>query len=183
MKRLLGLAAFFVVALTACGSDPFLVRWEEDPQEAVVYALDRDELNKPTGFDMLSRSAIVIEDPQSEGRWDFAVDRENGRMVLLPPKVIGVESRAGIVPFPNTAYDDIRRAPADTAAYITDEPVPIEVGTIYVVRTHERIGSYGRTCVYYGKVEPVETDLENGIFRFLQDTSPDCNNLSLVPPR
>lgn len=183
MKRMLGLAAFFW-ALTSCGADPFLVRWEADPQEAVIYSLDREELNSPSGFDMLSRSPIVIENLQSASGWDFALDREGGQLVLLPPRVLGVTgSRAGIAPFPDTNYDDVTRAPSDTASYITDEPVPITLGTIYVVRTHERAGSYSRSCVYYGKIEPLETDFENGVFRFLQDTSPDCNNPSLVPPR
>jgi hypothetical protein len=184
MKRMLAAAALLLAALTACGSDPFLVRWEANPQEAVIYSLDRDELNSPSGFDMLSRSAVVIENLQAAAvSWDFVLDREGGQLVLLPPRVLGVTgSRAGIVPFPDTGYEDVRRAPSDTAMYITDEPVPIEVGTIYVVRTHERVGSYGRTCVYYGKLEPLEADFDNGVFRFLQDTSPDCNNPSLVPP-
>lgn len=183
MKRTLASAALLWVVLTACGNDPFLVRWEENPQEAVIYSLDRDEMNSPSGFDMLSRSPVVIENLQSAAGWDFALDREEGQMVLLPPTVLGVVgSRAGIVPLPATGYDDVQRAPADTSAYITDEPVPIALGTIYVVRTHERRGSFGRTCVYYGKVEPVEIDLDNGVFRFLQDTSPDCNNRSLIPP-
>jgi len=77
----------------------------------------------------------------------------------------------------------MRRAPSDTLLYVTDKPVPVELGTIYVVRTHEQIGSYGRICVYYGKLEPLEIDLQAGVLRFLQDTSPVCNNRSLLPPR
>ena len=64
----------------------------------------------------------------------------------------------------------------------TKDAVPAELGTIYVVRTHEQLGSYNRLCVYYGKLEPIEIDVTLGTFHFRHDTSPDCNNRSLVPP-
>jgi hypothetical protein len=169
--------------LAACDDDLFLVEWTENPQEAVLFALDRDELNSPSAYNMLTRLQVVIEDPSTEGGWDFALDRQNGRMVFLTPRVLGIQSDAALVPFPGVDFEEMREAPSDTLLYVTDKPVPVELGTIYVVRTHEQIGSYGRICFYYGKLEPLEIDLQAGVLRFLQDTSPDCNNRSLVPPR
>ncbi len=169
--------------LAACGDDPFLLRWQENPQEAILFSLDRPELNNPSAFNMLSRARVVIEDPTAEGRWDFAVERRGDRMVLLPPRTLGLNSLAAIVPFPGMEYADVRRAPTDTLLYITDEPVPVELGTIYVIRTHQQVTSFGSVCSYYGKVQPLEVDLLAGTLRFLHDTSPDCNNRSLVPPR
>ena len=169
--------------LAACDDDPFLIEWTENPQESVLFALDRDELNSPSAYNMLARLQVVIEDPVTEGRWDFAVDRQNGQMVFLTPRVLGIPSEAALVPFPGMEFEEMRRAPSDTLLYVTDKPVPVELGTIYVVRTHEQIGSYGRICFYYGKLEPLEIDLQAGVLRFLQDTSPACNNRSLVPPR
>ena len=182
MRRAFCSAGVSCMLLVACGGDPFLVQWVENPQEAVLFALDRDELNSASAYDMLARLLVVIEDPLTEGAWDFAVERQNGRMMLLPPRVLGVQSSAALVPFPGMEFEEVRRAPPDTLLYVTDEPVPVELGTIYVVRTHEQIGRFGGLCVHYGKLEPLEIDLQAGVLRFLQDTSPVCNDRSLVPP-
>ena len=184
MRRVSSRVAATVVLLVlgGCGDDPFLVRWTENPRETTLFALDREEMNRPAGFNMLARSRVVIEDPLSQGNWDFSVERRGGRMLLVPPSVLGVQSRAALVPMEGTTFDDVRRAPRDTLLYITDDPVPAEFGTVYVVRTHEQLGRFNRVCVYYGKFEPVEIDIARGTFRFRHDTSPDCNNRSLVPP-
>lgn len=174
---LLGLAP-----LAGCNEDPFRIHWTENPQEQVLYALDREELNQFNGFDMIGRLRVVIEDPQTEGAWDFAVDRQGGGMVFLPPTLLGLESRAGIASIPDSEYDDVVVAPSDTLAYVSDEPVPIALGTVYVVRTRLASGGFGRVCHFFGRVEPLEIDPVAGVVRFVQDTSPDCNNRSLVPP-
>jgi hypothetical protein len=170
------------LAGAACQEDPFIVRWVEDPKEAVIYALDREELSRPSAFHMLHKEAIVIEDPLSQGQWDFALDRQDGGMVFLPPRALGVVSRAGIAPIEGVDFAEVREAPGDTLLYSTRQPVPIVLGTIYVIRTHQQPGSFGQVCVYYGKVRPLEIDEEAGVLRFLHDVSPDCNNRSLVPP-
>jgi hypothetical protein len=182
MRFALGLLAASLL-LMGCGDDPFLVRWTENPTEEVLFALDREELNKVSAFDMRFRTSMVIERSVTEGKWDFAVERQGDQMMILPPGALGVESTAALVPFAGTEYDEVMSAPADTLLYISEQPIPIDLTTIYVVRTHQHSASYGGTCVYYGKIQPLEVDLEVGTFRFLHDASPDCNNLSLLPPR
>jgi hypothetical protein len=168
--------------LAGCGDDPFLLRWQQNPREAELFALDRPELHRPQAFDMLSGRPVIVQSPDADGNWDFALDRLNGELVLRPPRTLGIRSEAAIVPFPNTRFDDLREAPSDTAVYISREPVPVRAGTTYVVRTHLQIGAFGIRCFYYGKLEPLEIDPGRGVLRFLFDTSPDCNNLRLVPP-
>jgi len=183
--RLLSLALLAIlmgILLAACGDDPFLLRWQANPREATLFSLDRPELNRPQAFDMLQARRVIVQSAQEEGRWDFAVDRRDGQMVFLPPRTLGVASQAALVPLPNISFDEIRDAPADTAVYITREPVPIQTGTLYVVRTHQQSGPFGQICFYYGKLEPLEVNLEAGTVRFLYDISPDCNNRRLVPP-
>jgi hypothetical protein len=182
MTRTLCLVGLLGLALSACGRDPFEIDWTENPQEHVLYALDRDELNQFTAFDMILKARVVLEDPQTEGDWDFAVDREGAGMVFLPPAVLGLTTRAAIAPIPNSEYEDVTVAPADTLLYVEDEPVPIALGTVYVVRTRFDSGPFGRVCQFFGKVEPLEIDPVAGVVRFLQDTSPDCNNRRLIPP-
>jgi hypothetical protein len=169
--------------LTACGDDPFAIDWTENPREAVLFSLARPDLNRPSAFEMLGGTSIIVENPNSGGRWDFALDTRGGNLVLLPPRSVGVLSSAAIVPLPNTDFAAVREAPADTTVYITSAPVPVQMGTTYVIRTHEQFGLFGQTCVYYGKLTPILPDPVEGILRFRFDTSPDCNNRSLVPTR
>lgn len=169
------------VTLTACGEDPFAIDWVENPREVTLYSLARPDFNRPSAFEMLGGVSIVLENPTAGGRWDFALDTRGGELVLLPPRSVGVLSSAAIAPIPNTSFAEVREAPADTAVYVTREPVPVRMGTTYVVRTHEQFGFFGQTCVYYGKLTPVAPDPANGVLRFRFDTSPDCNNRALVP--
>jgi hypothetical protein len=168
--------------VSACGDDPFAFRWTENPREALLYSIDRDERNRPSAFGMLQGERVVLESAAAAGRWDFAVDRRDGQVVLLPPRAVGVQSRAGVFEVPNARYDEVREAPADTAVYVMREPVVVRMGSIYVIRTRQQSGVFGELCVYYGKVQPLEIDAVNGTLLFRFDTSPDCNNPSLVPP-
>ncbi len=176
------LAALVLLGTAACGDDPFAFRWTENPREALLYSLDRDERNRPSAFGMLQGDRVILESAAAAGRWDFAVDRRGGQVVLVPPRAMGVQSRAGIFEVPNARYDEVREAPADTALYVTREPVPVRMGSIYVIRTRQQSGVFGELCVYYGKVQPLEIDAVNGTLLFRFDTSPDCNNPALVPP-
>jgi hypothetical protein len=182
-RAVIALALVLLAGTTAaCGDDPFAFQWDENPREALLYSIDRDERNRPSAFGMLQGERVVLESAAAAGRWDFAVDRRDGQVVLLPPRAVGVQSRAGVFEVPNARFDEVREAPADTAVYVTRDAVPVRMGSIYVVRTRQQSGVFGEICVYYGKVQPLEIDAANGTLLFRFDTSPDCNNTSLVPP-
>ncbi|MSR22898.1 MAG: hypothetical protein EXR92_05045 [Gemmatimonadetes bacterium] len=183
MQIRLAIVLVAIAVVVACEEDPFLVRWVENPRQAQIYALDRGELSRPTAFHMLGRTAVVIEDPTTNGEWDFALDRQAGGLVLLLPRALGVTTRAAIAALPATEFEAVREAPADTLLYSTRDPVPLKLGTVYVVRTHQQPDAYGQLCSYYGKVKPLELDVVVGSFTFLYDISPVCNNRSLVPPK
>lgn len=170
--------------LTAgCGEDPFVVQWEEGPEETLLYSLDREEMFRPSAFNMLSRGEVIVEAGDTQGAWDFAVDREGGVMVLLPPRTLGIFSGAGIAPIPNARFQDVTEAPDSPTAYVEDEPVALELGTVYVIRTREQQGIYGETCNYYGKIQALNIDQVAGILYFVHDVSPVCNDPSLIPRR
>lgn len=174
-------AAVLMGGVGACGDDPFLIRWEENPDTVLLYSLDRPELNLLSGFNFQARLGVTVEDATATGTWDLAVDTRNGQIVFLPPLALGIESRAGIAPLPNRDFD-LREAPEDTAKYVTDQPVPVELGTLYVVRTNQRQGSFGTRCQYYYKVWPLAVDPQGGTVTFMYDGSPVCNDLKLIPP-
>ena len=184
------LRAFALVAvlvsgpfLASCEDDPFGFNdWTLRPDTAFLYSLARPELNLASGFDLRGRRLVRVEAAGATGTWDFLVNTENGQLVFVTPTAVGLDTEAALVPMPGETFDGIREAPADTSLYIRDRPVVIELGQLYVVRTNEQSGSFGRRCVYYGKGEPLEVDPVGGTLRFRYDSSPLCNSRSLVPP-
>lgn len=184
LMRATALAATLVVLVGsfACGDDPFLVRWVENPREVTLYSLDRPEVNLPSAYNFIQRESVRIESAQATNRWDMALDSDGEDMYFLPPGALGVDSRARIAAVPGSTFEEVVEAPADTARYSASDPVPVELGTIYVIRTREESGNFGQRCVYYAKLEPLEIDAEQGILSFVYDASPACNNRRLVPP-
>lgn len=181
-----GFRTLFVVVisivLVGCDADPFQFNWVENPREETLFALDRPEQNRPSGFEMLQGRRVIIESVGAAGLWDFALDRIDGELYLVPPAALGVVTRAAIAPIEGVGFDDVREAPADTLLYNVNEPVVVRTGNVYVVRTRQQTGNFGQRCRYYGKVEPLVVDVDAGVLEFRFDTSPDCNNRSLVPP-
>ncbi|RMH22819.1 MAG: hypothetical protein D6701_00970, partial [Gemmatimonadetes bacterium] len=106
----------------------------------------------------------------------------DGRLVLIPPRALGISSTAEITTFPGMRFDELREAPTDTAAYVRDEPVPVALGTTYVFRTHRDVDQIGQTCFFYGKMEPLSISVEQGTLEFIFDVNPVCQNPDLVPP-
>jgi hypothetical protein len=180
--RIAALAAALAVSLTACGDDPFSFDWDDAPDTAQIYSLARPELNIPTAFSFFDGLAYAVEVPNASGRWDLALDTQGGQLVLLPPGALGISARARVAPIPGVTYADVTQAPADTLLYEGDDPVPVEMGTVYVIRTNQRQGSFGSACTYYGKMEPVDFDVAGGSLTFRYVTSPICNSRDLVPP-
>jgi len=122
-----------------------------------------------------------LEAPGSTGNWDVAVDTRDGELVFVGPRAFGIDSEAGIVRFPDMSFDDVQRAPSDSAAYSYDTPVPIATGSTYVVQTREARGSFGRFCFFYGKLEPLDVESEVGTVRFVYDVNTVCDDRDLVP--
>lgn len=176
-------ATALVTGLPACGDDPFRITWNERRDTVLLYSLSRPERNLPSAFDFLPdrRTTREVEAPGATGNWDLAVHTRDGEVVFVPPGDLGIESRAGIATFPGLSLEELEEAPSDTTVFVTDAPVPAEVGTAYVIRTRERSGSFGRVCVYYAEMQPLEVDGEVGTVRFVYDVNPRCNDRSLVP--
>jgi hypothetical protein len=176
--------ALAVGGLSACGEDPFAIDWVSIPDTVVLYSLARPELNLVSAFNFRGRSAVRVEAASTTpGSWDVAVDTRGGAIVLLPPAALGIsDSRARIAPITGVPFADLLEAPADTTVYLSTEPVPATLGTVYVIRTEQSTGAFGTRCVYYAKLEPLTIDPVAGTLRFQFDVSPVCNDRRLVPP-
>ncbi len=173
-------AAF--LAFAACDDDPFAVRWVVNPDTVKLYALSRPEPNLVSGYDFFPRRPVRIEAPTTGDDWDLAVDVRDGQFVWLPPGSLGIPSDAAVAVLEGETFESATEAPEDTAAYVMDAPIPIVLGTIYVVRTRQHPGFFGTLCNYYGKIEPLAADFRSGSVYFQFDVSQACNNLDLIPP-
>ncbi len=172
-----------IVGLSACGGrDPFDIGWTATPDTALIFSLARPDLNLPSAFDFHLGVAQVVESPASTGLWDVILDTQNDEFVFLLPEVLGIPSEARILELPGLNFDEVREAPEDTTIYTIDEPVPITLGSIYVIRTHQGSDQFGFNCLFYAKMEALEIDLSGGSLLFLYDANPLCNDRDLVPP-
>ena len=178
-------ASVCTLASTACGDNPFDLLWVASPTTGFVYSLARPELNLPTAYDLVFETQVQIQVAGATGTWDFAVDNVGDGLALLPPGVFGIESTAQITSVGSAIpFSEVARAPTDTTVYVSDEPMMMEMGTVYVMRTNRRAGAgrFGETCFFYVKLTPLAIDPEEGTLEFIFDRNPSCSDPELVPP-
>jgi len=167
---------------TACGGDPFAFDWDDAPDTVLLYSLARPELNLVSAFNFLRGVPVRIESATATGSWDAAVDTEGGEIVLLAPGVFGVAGAARIATLDGLRFEDVKEAPRDTMVYIANQTVPVRPGNVYVVKTNRSLGTFGNSCVYYAKLEPIIIDASGGTLTFRYVTNPVCNDRDLGPP-
>ena len=148
----------------------------------LIYSLDRPELNLPSGFDFVNRLALEIQSAGATGSWDILLDTQDGELVFLLPGALDISSETLVLAMPETAFDDILTAPKDTTLYTSDLALPVETGTVYVVRTHRGPDRFGLLCSFFGKFQPVVVEPANGAVQFAYDVNVLCDNRALVPP-
>jgi hypothetical protein len=182
--RSLALAAIIGTSagVAGCSGNPFQLNWSASPDTALIYSLTRPEINLPSGFDFALRNTVEIQKPGSTGNWDVLLDTEAGELVLRAPGFYEIDSEARIAVFENMSFDQILKAPRDTADYISDRGVPMRLGTTYVIQTHLSTDRFGQRCRFYAKMEPLVLNVAQGTMEFLFDRNPLCEDLDLVPP-
>jgi len=179
-----GTAVLLLAALAGvagCDDDFGPFPWDSTPITVSVYSLAREELHGlPAAIDFTTVQAMRVDLPGASGLWDIALSEVDGEFVWLPAGAIsGIGLRPGIAVIENQAFEDVIRAPRDTAAYTWTEPVPVRTDVVYVIRAGRRTGS---ACVFYGKAEVVTVDDEAGRVDLSIVQNPVCNDRYLVPP-
>jgi hypothetical protein len=177
------LACVLALGVSACGDDPFDFDWDDTPETVLLYSLARPELNLESGYAFRLHQRVRVEAAAATGNWDAALDTRAGALVWLPPGALGVAgSAARITTLPGVTLEDVIVAPSDTTLYTANEAVPIELGTVYIIKTSRTQGAFGSSCVYYAKAEAQVLDPIGGALTFRYVTSPICNSLELIPP-
>lgn len=179
ITALLALAA--ITGAAACDDGFGPINWLATPDTLAVYSLARSELRGlPSAIDLYNLQSVRIEVPGMTGLWDVAFSEEGGQFVLLPPSWFpGVSSRAGIAVIEGQSFEEVIRAPADSASYSITEPVPVRTDVVYVFRTGRRPLS---SCIYFAKATAVALDEEAGRLEMQIVRNPVCADRYLVPP-
>lgn len=167
-RRAVLLAAAAVLA--ACG-DPFDPILTPVPPAADVELVDfvGGDLVDPAAFDMLSRSPVRTD--QTNG-WDFLfiVDETDGPQLIPRGALLDIETEAGLQ-VEDEPFDGIDDVPDDD--YVTDGPVPIEVGTVLAMisRTNP---TFSIRCRLYGKAVVTAIDGSPARLSMTVVVNPNC---------
>lgn len=168
------------MSFAACDDGFGPVAWDATPDTIVLHSLARPELiGQPAAYDAVQLRTVIVERPGEADQWDVAVTEEGDALQLLPAGALdGLTVDPGIHVVPNATLADVERATGDRDAYVETEPVPLETGDVYVVRS--RI--YSRACRRYTKLELVEHDAAAGTATLAVVTNPNCSDRSFIPP-
>jgi hypothetical protein len=172
-----------LLAAAGC-DDPFdIAPLPVRADSTTLYSVARPALvGFPSAYDFTplptGQRRVVVEGAGELGAWDILLGEQGGGFVLIPRgTVVDPASRAGIS-VQTAAYEAVTSAPADTAAYVRTQPVPLQPGQVYVIRTRLR-----GTCVYYAKLQPIELDPDVGTLFFRFASNPNCGSRDLQPPQ
>lgn len=119
---------------------------------------------------------------QDAEKWDFAVRVENGNLLLVPARAIGLSaSRAALTrPIEDETFESLREAPGQ-GSFTMDSSVVMLPAKVYVARSRVFSGFYGESCVQYAKLEPLLVDVQQERLRLQIVTNQRCNDPRLVP--
>jgi hypothetical protein len=182
-RHVVAFVGALMVSLTGCGENIFDLKWSQARVDTVfIYSLARPELNLPSAFDFVNRITWEVEAPGATGLWDLLLDTKDGQLVFVPPGGVDVASAAMILELPETAFDDVVRAPKDTTLYSKDVPVIVKTSSVYVLRTHRGQNQFGVPCSFFGKIHALDVEPAGGSVRFEYDVSTLCDDRALIPP-
>jgi hypothetical protein len=178
--RFLLLSALTAPILAGCGDD-LSNAWDVRVDSITLFSATRPEfIGRNSALDFADGVPFPIETPGVTGRWDVALTDASGTLSLVPASAFqGLDSRAAIATIGNRVLEEVRTAPGDSAVY-SRAAVPMQLGTVYVIRTRRVDCGFG-TGVRYGKFEPIEINAAAGTLRLRAIVNPICNNRSLIP--
>lgn len=167
-------------ALAAAGcQDPLGNAQRPLPSEPLSTALvdfRTGELDEPSAFRISSARPAL---PHQDSDWDFVywVTEGDEPQFRARSVVIDDSSDAGLNRV-EASFEGLEEAPAE--GYVTDEPVPIDPGAVYAVRSRQdpRVGIQ---CRRYGKLEVTEVDPAAGTVEFRHLVNPNCEERNLEP--
>lgn len=174
---LLPLSLSFVLAATtaACGDDEFLASVPNVVDTVTVAALTGTPVSQPSAFSVADGIPVRTD----QANFDFAFEiQDDGTPVFLPVAAMGLPTGSSAQPglqLRPEAFEAITVARSN--GYITEQPVPIAVGQVYMARSRI-VCAIG--VPLYGKLEILELGDDRTVtFQVL--TNNNCGFTGLEP--
>ena len=170
-----------VLALAACNDEPDFpeTEWTTLNDTVTLYTTSFEEhQGLPSAYDIRFTRTQRVEDSGATPNWDFALTGGAGEPLMLAPLGVffDVSDDSGFNVADET-FEEVDNAPSRSDAYVTDEPVEVEEGVVYIARSRTSGG-----CVKFAKLQALEIDQVAGTLTFEVTANPNCNDTALVPP-
>lgn len=173
---LLGLL-LLAVTLPSLGCEAFEPEMFPVGDTVVLHSLARTEyIGEWSGYDFATPQPVVVERPREQQFeiFDAAFSEQDGEFVMLPAGMFeSFQITPGIaVDSSGVTFEGLEEAPRE--GYVTDAPVRLREGPVYLVRTRRLNG-----CTRYAKFEVLDLDPDGILeFRFLRNNL--CNDRTLT---
>ena len=142
-----------------------------------VAALTGTPLALPSAYSVSERRAVRTD---QSAAFDFAYDTVDGAPRFYPAASLGLGGSGTQAGFQVSTepFANLLRAPQNN--YVTDEPLPATIGTVYAVRSRLVCSNIGGVPMY-GKLEVLELDPDAATVTFQILTNNNCGYRSLEP--
>lgn len=166
-----------LAAAAACGDDDNLA----DPtaqnfvDTVTVHSLTGTPISTPSGFNI--NDGPIRTDLRSDFEFAYNV-QPDGQRVFLPRAALGLPSTTTADPGLQARSETFAQiVVAASNGYVTDEPIVLDVGQRYVVRSRVVCGGLG--VPLYGKLEILSFDATSVTFQVLANSN--CGYKGLEP--
>jgi hypothetical protein len=140
-----------LAAAAACSNDDLGDATIENGVDTVtIFSLTGTAITAPSGFSISTAAVGAVRTDQTTS-FEFAYNiQPDGQKVLLPRAALGLTSNSAEpgLQSRNETFDEIETASSN--GYITEDPVPVDVGQRFMVRSRLTNCS---TVPLYGKLE------------------------------
>ncbi len=176
-----GLLILFAGVVIAACDDPLalLPAINENRVDTLsLFALQNTPVASPSAFDILSGDPVRTDQRRA---FDFAFDMDAvGTPFAIPPGALGLPPEPGVLPS-DSAFEAIRSAPLE--GYITDQSVPLGLGSVFVVRSRLSFDGCGLTgsLPRYGKFRILALDQQARTVTLEVLVNRNCGYRSLEP--
>ncbi len=183
-RSAVALAAAF--AVLACGdSTDFDFRRPSEPLDATLFDLVDGPLDRASALDVVSGSGRNVGRPRAvrvdqSGEWDVAFAVLEGQAVWLPRGFFDAfEASSGITRL-DRGFEEIEEVPGDRQIYEEQDPVPVEVGATYAIRSRND-PALQLPCRLFAKLEVQELEMDPPRIRTRFLWNPNCDQRIVVP--
>lgn len=187
LLRLTRLPLLAVALLTAACDDPFAnPAWSDVPDTVTVFSAYRPEYaGMASAINLTGNflSLVAIDDLGAATEWDFMLGEDEGNLLWVPSSVVPgrEDSRSSTARMQETTLEEVRRAPEPSGDRYSKEPVVLEEGVVYVLRSRRSNTCYIRGS-NYAKMKVIALDPALGTAEIAIVRNPYCDNRDLVPP-